>query len=129
MFNQLNKQKALAIVRVITGMLLVYHGFEVFNPKLMAEYAKWDMFMNLPFGLIMVYIGKGSELIVGLLLILGLWTRLASIILILTMIYITFFIGNGKFWYEDQHPFLFILLGFIYLFNGAGIWGFDKKEF
>ena len=129
MFNQSNKEKALAIVRIIMGMLLVYHGFEVFNPKLMAEYAQWDMFKNLSFGLIMVYIGKGSELIVGLLLILGLWTRFASIILILTMVYITFFIGKGKFWYEDQHPFLFILLGIIYLFNGAGLWGFDKKEY
>lgn len=129
MFNQLNKEKALAIVRIITGILLVYHGLEVFNVKQMAEYTQWDMFKNLSFGLIMVYIGKGSELLVGLMLILGLWTRLASIILILTMIYITFFIGKGKFWYEDQHPFLFILLGFIYLFNGAGIWSFDKKEF
>jgi putative oxidoreductase len=129
MFNQLNKEKALAIVRIITGILLVYHGLEVFNVKQMAEYAQWDMFKNLSFGLIMVYIGKGSELIAGILLMIGFWTRLASIILILTMIYITFFIGKGKFWYEDQHPFLFILLGFIYLFNGAGIWGFDKKEY
>lgn len=129
MFSQSNKQKSLAIVRIITGLLMIFHGFEVFDAKLLADYAQWDMFKNLSFGLIMVYIGKGSELIAGILLMIGFWTRIASIILIITMTYILFFIGNGKFWYEDQHPFLFILLGFIYLFNGAGVWGIDRKEF
>ena len=31
--------KALAAIRIVVGLLLVYHGQEVFNPELMKGYA------------------------------------------------------------------------------------------
>lgn len=115
-----------AIVRVITGLLLAYHGFEIFDTKLMYSYTQWDMFKELPIGLLLIYLGKGAELLAGILLVLGLFTKLASVITILTMLGIIFFIGNGKFWYEDQHPFLFVLLALIFFFNGGGRWSIDE---
>jgi putative oxidoreductase len=42
------------------------------------------------------------------------------------MLYITFFVGNGVFWYGDQHPFMFVLLGIIYLFNGGGVFSIEN---
>jgi putative oxidoreductase len=116
-----------AIVRVITGLLLAYHGFEVFDAKLMKDYAQWDMFKDLPIGLVLVYLGKGAEFVAGILLALGLFTKLASVITIITMLGIMFFVGHGKFWYEDQHPFLFVLLALIFLFNGGGRWSIDER--
>lgn len=116
-----------AIVRIITGLLLAYHGLEVFDAKLMKEYAQWDMFKDLPIGLVLVYLGKGAELVAGMLLALGLFTKLASVITIITMLGIIFFIGHGKFWYEDQHPFLFVLLALIFFFNGGGRWSIDER--
>lgn len=117
-----------AIIRIMTGLLMVYHGFEIFDAKLMNDYAQWDMFKELPMGLILVYLGKGAELLAGFLLALGLFTKLAAIIIAVTMLSITFFVGHGKFWYEDQHPFLFVLLALIFFFNGAGIWSLDTKK-
>lgn len=116
-----------AIVRVITGLLLAYHGFEVFDAKLMKDYAQWNMFKDLPIGLVLVYLGKGAEFVAGILLALGLFTKLASVITIITMLGIMFFVGHGKFWYEDQHPFLFVLLALIFLFNGGGRWSIDER--
>ena len=116
-----------AIVRIIAGLLLAYHGLEVFDGKLMKDYSQWDMFKDLPIGLVLVYLGKGAELVTGILLALGLFTKLASVITIITMLGITFFIGHGKFWYEDQHPFLFVLLALIFFFNGGGRWSIDEK--
>jgi putative oxidoreductase len=116
-----------AIVRVITGLLLAYHGFEVFDAKLMKDYAQWDMFKDLPIGLVLVYLGKGAEFVAGILLALGLFTKLASVITIITMLGIMFFVGHGKFWYEDQHPFLFVLLALIFLLNGGGRWSIDER--
>lgn len=116
-----------AIVRVITGLLLAYHGFEVFDAKLMKDYAQWNMFKDLPIGLVLVYLGKGAEFVAGILLALGLFTKLASVVTIITMLGITFFVGHGKFWYEDQHPFLFVLLALIFLFNGGGRWSIDER--
>jgi putative oxidoreductase len=62
-------------------------------------------------------------------LILGLFTRFAALITVGTFVYIVFFIGKGKFWMEDQHPFLFVLLGVLFLFTGPGSFSLDSKLF
>jgi len=45
------------------------------------------------------------------------------------MLFIVFFVGYGKFWYEDQHPFLFVLLALIFFFTGPGRWNLDQLIF
>jgi putative oxidoreductase len=120
--------KGVAIIRIVVGSLLIYHGQEVFNPELMKGYAEWDTFKG-PAATFMVYAGKSSELIAGLLLFAGFLTRIGALITIGTLSYITFFIGHGKFWYEDQHPFLFVLLGLLFLFTGPGTWSVDESVF
>jgi len=88
----------------------------------------WDNFKG-PSARIMVYFGKTSELLAGVLLFLGLFTRLGAVILIGTLSYVTFFVGHGKFWYEDQHPFMFVLFGIFFVFLGPGAWSLDALLF
>ena len=118
------QDKGVAIVRIIVGLLLIYHGAEVFQPEIMKGYMDWETF-NSSMGKFMVYMGKTSELIAGILFLLGLFTRVASLIAIGTFLYITFFIGNGRFWYEDHHPFLFVMLAILLFFTGPGAWSVD----
>jgi putative oxidoreductase len=120
--------KGIAIVRIIFSLLLVYHGLEVFDPALMNGYAEWDLFKG-PAAKLIVYAGKSFELVAGIFLLLGLFTRPSSILVIATFIYITFFIGKGKFWYEDQHPFMFVLFGLLFVFTGPGAWSLDALIF
>ena len=115
---------AIGIVRIITGIFLIYHGIEVFRPEVMAEYPKMSALSGST-GAALAYVGKALELIVGILLILGYQTRLAALAMIIVFLSITFFIGSGKFWYTDQHPFLFVLLGVIFLFYGSGKFSLD----
>jgi putative oxidoreductase len=122
------QQKGIALVRIIIGALLIYHGQEVFNTELMKGYLAWDNFKGSA-GKLLVYAGKSSELLAGISLFLGLFTRLGSLLLIGTLSYITFFVGHGKFWYEDQHPFMFVLLGLIFIFTGPGAWNLDQLIF
>ncbi|MFM9839242.1 MAG: DoxX family protein [Cyclobacteriaceae bacterium] len=122
------QQKGIALVRIVVGALLIYHGREVFNPELMNGYLTWDNFKGST-GKVLVYAGKSSELLAGISLFLGLFTRLGSLLLIGTLSYITFFVGHGKFWYEDQHPFMFVLLGLIFIFTGPGAWNLDQLIF
>jgi putative oxidoreductase len=122
--SPLKLNTGLAIVRIIVGLLLLYHGLEVFNPELMNGYADWDMFKG-PAAKFIVYAGKSAELIAGIFLSLGLLTRACAIVIIGTFLYITFFVGHGRFWYEDQHPFLFALFGLLFLFSGPGAWSLD----
>jgi putative oxidoreductase len=116
----------LALIRMIVGFFMIYHGWELFSQEKMNGYLDWDLFKNSPAGKFMVYTGKAAELVAGILLLLGLFTRVAAFILVITMAYIAFFIGKGKVWYEDQHPFLFVLLGMVFIFCGPGSWSIDK---
>ena len=116
----------IALVRIIIGVFLIYHGKEVFDAAKMQEYVKWDNFKSSSF---MPYLGKGAEFVAGVLLVLGLFTRVAALITIGTFVYIVFFIGNGKFITDDQHPFLFAVFGLLFFFTGPGALSLDGVLF
>lgn len=116
----------LGLIRILVGIFMIYHGWEVFDHTKIEEYAKWDAFKNS--GTTLVYLGKGAELIGGVLLTIGFLTRVACIILMATMLYIVFGIGNGRIWYEEQHPFLFVLLALVFFFAGPGSWSVDRTR-
>jgi putative oxidoreductase len=119
----------LAFVRIVTGGLMTYHGLEVFEADKIKGYAQWLTDLKFSAPLFMAYLGKGTEFIAGILLGLGLFTRLASILIAITMAVICFGIGNGKFYMDDQHPFLFILLSTLFFFTGPGKWSLDRVFF
>src|SRR5262245_45759526 len=110
----------LTLIRLVVGFFMIYHGAEVFSEEKMNEYLQWDLFKNSSSGKIMVYVGKAAEFVGGLLLFFGLFTRVAALLLAGTMAYIAFFVGHGKVWYDDQHPFLFVLLALVFFFTGPG---------
>lgn len=118
----------LALVRLMVGAFMIYHGWEIFSPSKMNGYLEWDLFKTSS-GKTLVYVGKAAELIAGIFLFLGLFTRLGALILIGTMACISFFVGHGKIWYEDQYPFLFVLLGLVFFFMGPGAFSLDNLIF
>lgn len=122
------QQQGLGIIRIIVGLFMVYHGWEVFDGEKMKDYLTWDQFKSSS-AAFMVYMGKVAELTGGILLTLGLFTRLASLIIAGTMLYVSLFVGHGKIWYEDQHPFMFVLLAFVFFFTGPGKWSVDQLLF
>ena len=119
------QQAGLTLVRLAVGFFMIYHGAEIFSNEKMNGYLHWDMFKHSSAGGILIYAGKTAELVSGIFLLIGLFTRVAAVVLICTMSYISFFVGSGKIWYEDQHPFLFVLLGLVFLFVGGGKWSLD----
>ncbi len=119
----------LAIVRCVLGIFLIYHGWEIFNEAKMNEYLAWDVFKQSSTGKQLIFGGKAAELIAGILFVFGLFTRIAGVLTAGTMIYIAFFVGHGRIWYEDQHPFLFVLLAAVFFFTGPGKFSFDHFLF
>ena len=119
----------IAFLRIVTGIFLVYHGWEIFNTAQIKEYAGWDMFKNSANPMLLPYIGKGLELVGGMMLVLGLLTRVACIITAVNMAAIAFYVGHGKIWYDDQYPFLFVMLAAVFFFTGPGCWSVDKVLF
>lgn len=124
-----NTKTIVALLRITVGALILYHGIDVFNQAQIKEYAQWDVFKNSSSPVLLPYVGKATEFLCGLLLLLGLFTRIGALILIFSMAYITFKIGHGKFWYEDQHPFMFVLFGLLFFFTGPGKWSLDNIIF
>lgn len=122
----IGQQQVIALLRIIIAVFLIIHGKEVFDAAKMEEYTKWDSFKTSAF---MPYLGKGAEFVAGVLLLPGFLTRLAALITIGTFAYITFMVGNGKFWMDDQHPFLFVLFGLLFLFAGPGVMSADGALF
>lgn len=125
----MGQNAGLALVRVLTGLFLVYHGWEIFDPAKMNDYGKWMTDLHFPAPLEMAYAGKGSELVGGILLVLGLFTRVGALLIIITMGAICFGMGKGRIFMEDQHPFLFVLLALVFFFIGPGTWSLDHGLF
>ena len=55
----------LGIVRIVVGLLMVYHGHEVFRTELMKSYTEWEIFKG-SVGTFKVYAGKTAELLAGI---------------------------------------------------------------
>jgi len=123
------QNNGLVLLRIITGFLMAYHGLEVFKPEVMKGYTEWEVIKGLPSPLFMLYLGKGLELVTGICIAIGLFTRIAALFMFIIMIFICFKVGGGKFWYEDQHPFLFALLALVFFFTGPVKFGLDNVFF
>lgn len=123
--------RMLALIRIITGMLFIYHGHEVFVPGQMTGYTKWMADLHYPMPALFAYMGKGAELLGGISLLLGLWVRVFTLPLTITLLLITFTMGHGKILTDDQHPFVSALLTAVFFCLGGGVWSADawrKKQ-
>jgi len=98
------QESGLTLIRIIVGSFITYHGLEVFDHGKMDGYSKWLTDLHFPAPELMAYLGKGIEFVAGVLVLVGFLTRLAIIPLILTMLIITFGMGKGKIFMDDQHP-------------------------
>lgn len=119
----------LATFRIIIGLLMAYHGMEIFQPEVMDSYQTWDVIKQMPSPVFMVYLGKTLEFVTGICFVLGIFTRIAALFMAIDMLFICFVVGKGRFYYEDQHPFLFAMLALIYFFTGPVKWSLDQRVF
>lgn len=110
----------IALVRIMVGVMLIYQGWQLFESHDMHVFTDLLFNMSIPFPEAMAYTGKIVELAGGLLLILGLFTRLVTAVLFITFLLITFGLGDGKIFADNQLPFLYALISLIFFFTGAG---------
>ena len=110
----------IALVRITVGVMLIFHGWQLFETHDMNVIADLLFNMSIPFPEAMAYTGKIIELTGGFFLVLGLFTRVMTALLFLTFIFITFVLGQGKILTDNQLPFLFALMSLMFFFTGAG---------
>lgn len=113
----------LVIVRIFAGGIIISFGFEIFNAEAMAGYTEWLTDVGVPSPGFMAHVGKVAELVCGTMLLLGLFTRLASIPLMITMIVINFVMLEGNL---KESPFFLLLLFATFFFVGGGKYSLDE---
>lgn len=123
-----NYDLPLTILRVWLGIAFIMHGLPgIFNADFMAGHIGMMEVYNIPAPTIMAYLSKGGELLAGLLLLFGLFTRFGALIVIINMTVATFF-AMGADIFEDfqaQMSFTFLLIGVAILIGGMTKYSLD----
>ena len=126
--NPLWNDYGLVVLPIITGLLMTYHGWEVFDSKKKEPYLTWDVIKILPAPEFMLYLGKGLELITGICLAVGLFTCLRGwrpCQWPLTCFSFALKLGTENSITEISTIFLFAMIAFIFFFTGPVKWAVD----
>lgn len=95
------------LIRILIGGIIISFGVEILNTEQMDGYTEWLMKVGMPLPELMAYIGKLSEIVCGMLLLVGLFTRLSTIPLMITMCVINFIMLDGDL---RTQPFYLLLI-------------------
>ncbi|MCC6815526.1 MAG: DoxX family protein [Saprospiraceae bacterium] len=118
---------ALLLIRLFFGLSILTHGYKKFN-----RLTDGNLDFSDPIGLgpeISLYLAVLSEFFCSLLLILGLFTRLAVIPLLFTMMVIIFIVHATDSFGDKELPILYSVGFFIILLLGGGKLSLDHKLF
>lgn len=122
---------AYPIVRIATGAMLIPHGIPKLFGGAAPGTAQFFTKMGLEPALPLVYYIGALEFFGGILLILGLLTRLVAIQVVGFMLVavVVAHWANGFFWTKGgyEYPLLLMILGIVILIRGGGRYSVDSK--
>ena len=116
------------IVRIFTGIMIIPHGQELFDANRMKEMFSFLNDIKFPLATPLGYLAKISEFFGGILIIAGLFTRIVTIPLMITMCVVIKIMGGGNI-FNDTSATLFFLLFLGIFFTGPGKWSLDYLLF
>ena len=121
----------LLLLRIGIGIAFVMHGFpKLFVPQVQGYLAATFNKFGIPGGEISVYLAGGAEVIGGILLIIGLAFRPASILLAFTMaVALIWHIKQGHNFMKFSHSLESMILFVTLIFIGPGKLSLDAKFF
>jgi putative oxidoreductase len=111
----------IVIVRVFAGWLIFRYSWELFHIHPLLDFLTKEKF---PFPVFSGYAAKIIEFVGGIFLILGLFTRWITPLLMITMAGVIYTMADGNI-YQAETPFLFLLLFASFFFSGPGKWSLD----
>lgn len=116
----------IAVFRIIVGGVFVSHAI----PKIEDPESTQEFFesVGVPDSMFMVYLALGIEVVMGTLLAIGLFTKLAGLFLTAFMLVATFVaIDRMDKEFEGGYEVDLLLLGasFMFYLNGAGLYALD----
>ncbi|HTD93843.1 MAG TPA: DoxX family protein [Chitinophagaceae bacterium] len=131
-----NKENAwqflLLIIRIWLGYRLIAASYSsvidiITSPKERQFFEKWfGEELHFPFPVVMAFLAKGVECLGGILILLGLFTRPAAVLVALTMMIATLTANLGENWVIDGgFTISYCLFALILVVHGSGRYGLD----
>jgi putative oxidoreductase len=109
------------LARIVVGTYFILHGHELFNPKAIEGFAGYlSKDLHFPYPLLMAYLRTGAELFGGIMLVLGLFTRLGAFLIMFTMLVATFTAGKGDIFGEAEMTVVYSAFCITILLLGSG---------
>ncbi len=126
----------LLLIRIWLGYRMIGASYSsvvdiIFHPGERAFFIKWfGDELHFPMPLTMAFLAKGSELLGGMLVIPGLFTRPASLLIAFTMLVATLSANLGENWNIDGgFTVSYILFALLLVLDGAGKYSLDYLLF
>jgi putative oxidoreductase len=113
------------LVRVMAGIYIFRYGRELFNIHDLLDFLTK---FGWPLPVFSGYAAKIIELCGGVLLGLGLFTRVTSMLLMIVMLGVLFTMNRGHI-FNGEHPMLFFLIFALFCFGGPGKYSLDYLLF
>ncbi len=108
-------------LRVIMGIFFINHGHEFFDAKVMQAFADWlQKDFNFPVPLLMAYLRTGAELFGGIMLLLGLFTRVGAFFIMITMLVAFFTAGKSALLGDGEMVFAYAIVMLTFVLTGSG---------
>ncbi|HEU4495876.1 MAG TPA: DoxX family protein [Flavobacterium sp.] len=118
------------IARVVVGTYFILHGHELFNATAMEGFAGYlSKDLHFPYPLLMAYLRTAAELFGGIMLILGLFTRLGALLIMFTMLVATFTAGKGDIFGEAEMTVAYAAFCLTILLAGSGKYSLEHSLF
>ena len=122
-----NKDYSVFIVRIGLALVLLWFGIdEILNPEDWFGYVPSYISSNLPFSLdFFISLNGIFEIIIGVFLLIGLYTRIIAFIAALHLLSITIAVGYNEIGVRD---FGLTMMAISLIFSGAGVLSLDNKK-
>jgi putative oxidoreductase len=122
----------LLVIRIWLGYKMIHNGrffYEMFSSKEDRDFFEgwFGKDLHFPLPLFMAYLAKGGELFGGILVLLGLYTRVGASLIAFTMLVATLTANLGKNWGVDGTITVsFCIMAIILIYWGGGRYSVDS---
>ena len=122
-----NKNYSIVIIRISLALVLLWFGIdEIVNPENWFGYIPPGITSIIPFDIESFILLNGIfEIIIGVLLLIGYYTRIVAFIAALHLLSITIAVGYNEIGIRD---FGLTLMAVSLIFSGAGVFSLDNKK-
>lgn len=125
--NPISIDIGILIARVVLGIYFIVHSYELFDAGAMKSFAGYlSDNLHFPKPLLMAYLRTSAEFFGGIMLILGIFTRIAAILILFVMIVAAFTAGNGDLFGDAELNVIYASFCLTILLLGTGKFSIQK---